>query len=53
MPESTMIAAPINVKLSGRSPNIIIANNIANTILEYLNGDITDISPIREEITSE
>jgi hypothetical protein len=41
------------VKLSGFSSRMIIASNIAKTILEYLNGDITDISPILEEITSE
>ena len=47
-----MIVAPINVNLSGRSPKTIIANKIAKISLEYLKGDITDISPFRVASTN-
>ncbi len=38
--------------MSGRSPKTIIANKIAKISLEYLNGDITDISPFRVASTN-
>ena len=41
------------LSISGFSSEMIIASNIAKTILEYLKGDITDISPVLAAITSE
>jgi hypothetical protein len=47
MPEATIIAAPLSVNKSGLSLRIMIDKSIANTKREYLNGDITDTSPLR------
>ena len=47
-----MIDAPKSVSLSGLSPKTIIANKIAKISLEYLKGDITDISPFRVASTN-
>jgi hypothetical protein len=48
-----MIAAPRSVNISGLSERTIMDRSMAKTSLEYLKGDITDISPVLAAITIE